>query len=231
MAPVALVTGANRGLGFEVAAQLGALGHTVVLGCRRSSSGEEARRRLEATGASAELVLLDIADAASVEGAVAEIDRRHGRLDVLVNNAAVNFDPDRRAATVALDEVRATMETNVFGGWYLLQLALPLLRRSGHPRVVNVSSRAGSLTGMEGGSPSYRMSKVALNAMTRMLADELRPDGILVNSVCPGKSATEMVGFEGRPPDVGAAGIVWAATLPDDGPTGGFFRDRRPVAW
>jgi len=228
---VSFVTGANRGLGWEVARQLGALGHLVLLGCRRADAGHLALTRLRRTGVAAELVVVEVDDPESVAAAAAEIERSHQRLDVLVNNAGADYDDKQRAATVDLDDVRATLETNLFGSWSVVQAVLPLLRRSRHPRIVNVSSRAGSLTGMEGGAPSYRASKTALNALTRMLADELREDGILVNSVCPGRSATAMVGYDGRPPADGASGIVWAATLDDDGPTGGFFRDQDPLDW
>jgi NAD(P)-dependent dehydrogenase (short-subunit alcohol dehydrogenase family) len=136
-----------------------------------------------------------------------------------------------RAATADLDTVRAALETNLFGAWRLTQALLPLLRRAPHPRVVNVSSEAGSLAGMTGGIPAYGVSKVALNALTRLLAGELRSDGILVNAICPGWVATDMGGPGGRSVADGAAGIVWAATLPDSGPTAGFFRDRRPLRW
>jgi NAD(P)-dependent dehydrogenase (short-subunit alcohol dehydrogenase family) len=123
------------------------------------------------------------------------------------------------------------METNVYGPWQMVQAFLPLLKKSEHPRIVNVSSGAGALTSMGGGTPAYSMSKAALNALTRMLAAELRRHGILVNSICPGWVATDMGGSGGRPVTEGATGIVWAALLPDDGPTGGFFRDGQPLDW
>ena len=127
--------------------------------------------------------------------------------------------------------VREAAETNLYGPWLMVQEFLPLLRNSDHPRIVNVSSEAASLAGMGGGTPAYTASKVALNALTRMLADELRRDRILVNAVCPGWVATDMGGPGGRPVAEGAASVVWAATLPDSGPTGGFFRDGRPLPW
>jgi NAD(P)-dependent dehydrogenase (short-subunit alcohol dehydrogenase family) len=153
-----------------------------------------------------------------------------GRCDVLVNNAAVDYDTDARAVTADLPRVRRAMETNVFGAWATTQAVLPLLRRSAHPRIVNVSSESGSISEMNGGTPAYAMSKAALNALTRMLAYELRADGVLVNAVCPGWTNTDM-GHGGRPVVEGAASIFWAALLPDDGPTGGFFRDGRPLPW
>ena len=170
---------------------------------------------------------LDVTHADSIEGLARELDR----VDVLVNNAAILYDTWNRAATVDLDIVREAMETNLYGAWAMSQALLPQLRRSGHGRIVNVSSGAGSLATMGGGTPAYQVSKAALNAFTRTLAGELRGDGILVNAVCPGWVATDMGGPAGRPVEEGAASVVWAALLPDDGPTGGFFRDGEPVAW
>jgi NAD(P)-dependent dehydrogenase (short-subunit alcohol dehydrogenase family) len=127
--------------------------------------------------------------------------------------------------------VRAALESNTLGPWRLVQGLLPLLRRSAHARVVNVSSESGSLASMGGGTPAYRVSKTALHALTRMLAAELRSDRILVNAVCPGWVATDMGGPGGRPVAQGAASVVWAVVLPDDGPSGGFFRDGRRLDW
>jgi NAD(P)-dependent dehydrogenase (short-subunit alcohol dehydrogenase family) len=170
---------------------------------------------------------LDVTDAASIDELAEELDR----VDVLVNNAAILYDTWNRAETVDLDVVREAMETNLYGAWAMSQALLPHLRRSGHARIVNVSSEGGSLASMGGGTPSYHVSKAALNAFTRTLAGELRGDGILVNAVCPGWVATDMGGPGGRPVEEGAAGVVWAALLPDEGPTGGFFRDGEPVPW
>jgi NAD(P)-dependent dehydrogenase (short-subunit alcohol dehydrogenase family) len=150
---------------------------------------------------------------------------------VLVNNAAILYDTWQRGVDADLDQVREAFETNLLGAWRVTQACLPLLRRSSAARIVNVSSGAGALHDMGGGTPAYRTSKAALNALTRILAAELRGERILVNAVCPGWVATDMGGAGGRPVQQGAAGIVWAATLPDDGPTGGFFRDQRPIAW
>ena len=141
----------------------------------------------------------------------------------------MDYDTDQRAITADLARVREDLDTNLFGAWRMTQALLPLLRRSDHPRVVNVSSGAGSLASMGGGTPAYSVSKASLNALTRLVAGEER--GMLVNAVCPGWVATDMGGAGGRPVRDGAAGILWAATLPDDGPTGGFFRDERPVEW
>ncbi|MFI0450917.1 SDR family oxidoreductase [Actinomadura sp. 6N118] len=224
---IALVTGANRGIGREVSRQLAAAGHTVLVTARSAKAAEETAREL---GHDTVPLLLDVT-AADLADVAAEVDERYGRLDTLVNNAAITYDTWQRAVEADLDVVREAAETNLYGPWRLIQTLLPLLRRSEHPRIVNVSSEAASLTNMGGGTPAYNASKVGLNALTRMLAAELRGDGILVNAVCPGWVATDMGGPGGRPVTDGAAGIVWAATLPDGGPTGGFFRDGRPLPW
>jgi NAD(P)-dependent dehydrogenase (short-subunit alcohol dehydrogenase family) len=156
---------------------------------------------------------------------------RFGKLDVLVNNAAISYDTWQRAASADLRVVREAAETNLYGPWLLVEEFLPLLRASEHPRIVNVSSEAGSLASMGGGTPAYAVTKAALNALTIMLAAELRGERILVNAVCPGWVGTDMGGPGGRPVAEGAASVVWAAVLPDDGPTGGFFRDGRPLRW
>lgn len=216
---VALVTGGNRGIGLEVCRQLAANGHEVILGSRDKRKGEQVANGLR-------VVELDVSDAASVQRAAAEIER----LDILVNNAAILYDTWARAATTDLEEVHDAFETNLFGAWRTVQAFLPQLRASAHARIVNVSSESGSLAGMSGGTPAYSTSKAALNALTRILAAELRTDRILVNAICPGWTDTDM-GQGGRPVAEGARGVVWAAELEDDGPTGGFFRDGRPLSW
>jgi NAD(P)-dependent dehydrogenase (short-subunit alcohol dehydrogenase family) len=228
--PVAVVTGANRGIGREVARQLTERRHLVVLGARDGAEGERAARELDPTGRQIVACRVDVADPHVVRAAAGWIGDHLGRVDVLVNNAAVDYDTDQRAVTADLDRVRRTMETNLYGAWAMVQALLPLLRRSEHPRIVNVSSESGSIGAMTGGTPAYSVSKAALNALTRLLAGELRADRVLVNAVCPGWTATDM-GGGGRPVAEGAASVVWAALLPDDGPTGGFFRDGRPLAW
>jgi NAD(P)-dependent dehydrogenase (short-subunit alcohol dehydrogenase family) len=232
-APVSLVTGANRGLGLETCRQLAGLGHVVVLTARSADSAVAAADRLAGDGVRVHPVpvRLDVTDAESVADAASEVRGRFGRLDVLVNNAAISYDSGQRASSADLAAVRVAMETNLFGAWQVALAFLPLLRLSAHPRIVNVSSEAGSLAGISGGSPAYTASKAALNALTRMLAGELRGSGCLVNAVCPGWVATDMGGMGGRPVSEGAAGVVWAATLPDGGPSGGFYRDGRPLPW
>jgi NAD(P)-dependent dehydrogenase (short-subunit alcohol dehydrogenase family) len=197
----------------------------VLLGARDEAKGKRAARQLGAQSITP--IQLDVSNAESVSEAFAGLDR----LDALVNNAAILYDTWERGVDADLDQVREALETNLLGAWRTAQAALPLLRESRAGRIVNVSSGAGALTDMGGGTPAYRTSKAALNALTRILAAELRSDRILVNSICPGWVATDMGGAGGRPVTQGAAGIVWAVELPDDGPTGGFFRDGRPIAW
>jgi NAD(P)-dependent dehydrogenase (short-subunit alcohol dehydrogenase family) len=174
---------------------------------------------------------LDVNDPDSVKQAVHQVDERHGRIDALINNAAIHYDTWQRGVDADLGVVEEAFQTNVLGAWRVTLAFLPLLRRSDHPRLVNVSSRAGSLATMDGGYPAYSVTKAALNALTRVLADELRSDGVLVNAVCPGWTATDMGGSGGRPLAEGAASVMWAVDLPDDGPTGGFFRDGQPLPW
>jgi NAD(P)-dependent dehydrogenase (short-subunit alcohol dehydrogenase family) len=230
MTRVVLVTGANRGVGRELARQLALQGDAVVLTARDLAKAERAAAALGGH----ERVLarrLEVTDPASIEQVAADLTGRYGRLDALVNNAAIHYDTWQHASTANLQVVREALEVNLLGAWQTSLSLLPLLRASGHGRIVNVSSEAGSLASMDGGPPAYNVSKAALNALTRMLAGELRRDRILVNAVCPGWVATDMGGPGGRPVAEGAASILWAIDLPDDGPTGGFYRDGHPVPW
>ncbi|MEV6108180.1 SDR family oxidoreductase [Streptomyces sp. NPDC051940] len=224
---VSLVTGGNRGIGKEVCRQLGRLGHTVLLSARDGEAAEEAAGGLRAEGLDVRALTLDVSDADSVGRAAREV----GELDVLVNNAAIHYDTWQRATTADLAVVHEAAETNLYGPWRCVQAFLPQLRRSAHPRVVNVSSEAAAFGSMGAGTPAYTTTKAALNALTVMLAAELRRDGVLVNAVCPGWVATDMGGPGGRPVEDGAQSVVWAAVLADDGPSGGFFRDGRPLSW
>jgi NAD(P)-dependent dehydrogenase (short-subunit alcohol dehydrogenase family) len=228
---VALVTGANRGIGLELVRRLAQRGYTVILGSRDPEKGEAAAAELRGQGLQVEVRAVDVTDAAGIDALGASLESDPGRLDVLVNNAAIHYDTWQTGVDADLDVVREALETNVLGAWRTAQACLPLLRRSPHARLVNVSSGAGSISGMGAGTPAYSVSKAALNALTRILAAELRADGVLVNAVCPGWVATDMGGAGGRPVEEGAASVMWAVELPDDGPTGGFFRDGRPVDW
>jgi NAD(P)-dependent dehydrogenase (short-subunit alcohol dehydrogenase family) len=229
--PVAVVTGANRGIGREVVRQLAESGYLVVLGARDAQRGRAAADDLGGEAAGIVARQLDVADDAGVRAAADWVGDAFGRCDALVNNAAIEYDTDARASTADLDRVHRAMETNLYGAWRCALAFLPLLRRSPHPRLVNVSSGGGSISSMGAGTPAYSVSKAALNALTRILAAELRGDGVLVNAVCPGWVETDMGGPGGRPVADGAASVTWAVRLGDDGPTGGFFRDGRPVEW
>ncbi len=231
MTPIALVTGANRGIGLEVTRRLAGKGFTAVLGSRDPAKGAAAADALAADGLEVHARALDVADPATVAALAGDLERDFGGLDVLVNNAAIHYDTWQHAADADLALVTEALETNLLGAWRTAQACLPLLRRSAHGRIVNVSSESGSLSSMGAGAPAYSVSKAALNALTRILAAELKRDGVLVNSVCPGWVATDMGGSGGRPVADGAASVVWGVELPDDGPSGGFFRDGRPLEW
>jgi NAD(P)-dependent dehydrogenase (short-subunit alcohol dehydrogenase family) len=228
---VAVVTGGNRGIGLEVVRQLAELGATVVLGARDVDGGRRAAAGLDVPADRVMVRRLDVTSDADVAALSAELEDRYGRLDILVNNAAITYDTWQRGLTADLDVVRDVLETNLLGVWRVAAAMGELLRRSEHGRLVNVSSGAGQLAGMGDSAPAYSVSKTALNALTRILADDLRPDGVLVNAVCPGWVATDMGGPGGRPVADGAASVLWAVLLDDDGPTGGFFRDGQPLDW
>ncbi|PSL08070.1 NADP-dependent 3-hydroxy acid dehydrogenase YdfG [Haloactinopolyspora alba] len=244
---ITLVTGANKGIGREIAGQLAALGHTVVIGARSAENGEKTAAELRATGADVAPVVLDVTDPASVAAAADTVEARYGRLDGLVNNAAIAMPPGTDQASqlprsIDLDTIRTVFDTNVFGVITVTSAVLPLLRRSPAPRIVNVSSRGGSLSFQAdqetwgGDQPpinaGYSPSKSALTALTLQYARDLQPDGFLVNAVCPGFVATDLNGHAGhRTPAEGAAAAVRMATLPADGPTGTFSDDDGPVPW
>ncbi|MFO8085940.1 MAG: SDR family oxidoreductase [Desulfobacterales bacterium] len=237
---VALVTGANRGIGFEIAGQLASKNMTVIIGARDETKGVEARDRLAARNMDIHFVLLDVADQTTIQAAAGKIRDKFGRLDVLVNNAGILIDSHTRILELSLTLLENTLETNAFGPLLLSQACVPFMKKKGYGRIVNMSSTLGSLTDITNPdsayekvqSPAYRLSKTLLNGITVLLAKELRGTNILVNSVCPGWVRTR-IGGEQAPikPKQAAETPVWLATLPDDGPTGGFFRERRPISW
>ncbi len=228
---VALVTGANRGIGLEVTRQLADAGHTVYLASRDATNGKTAAASIDTTAGDIRPITLDVTDTGTRAHAADRIAAEAGRLDILINNAAIHYDTTQHATDPDFAVIHEALSTNVFGAWHTILAMLDLLKASSHGRIVNVSSGGGALTDMGGGLPAYRLSKVSLNALTRMFAAELANHHILVNSICPGWVATDLGGPGGRPVYDGAAGIVWAATLPDNGPTGGFFRDQQPITW
>ena len=231
---IALVTGANRGLGLETCRQLARRGLRVVLTSRDPAKGEAAAATLRRAGLDVRHQSLDVTRADHARRMAGHISAEFGRLDVLVNNAGVFLDPyhppGNSVLDADLDAVRRSLETNLYGALRVSQALIPLMGGTG--RVVNVSSGMGQLAEMNGCCPGYRFSKVGLNALTRILADELRDTRIKVNSVCPGWVRTDMGGPNAdRSVEQGVDTIVWLATLPDDGPSGGFFRERRSIPW
>lgn len=239
--PTVLLTGGARGLGPEVARQLAAQGARVVVSARRRDAAAAAAAELRDAGEVTALACdLDVADPASVAAAREAFEAEHEVLDVLINNAAAYVSWGELPSEPDFEAAHAALETNLFGAWRMTSTFLPLLRRSAHPRVVNVSSGAGShgdpafgLTTQGGTAPAYGISKAALNALTSKLAAELEGTAVIVNSVCPGLTAT----FPGaqnmgaRSVQESAGSVIWAVSLPDDGPRGGFFRDGRPLPW
>ncbi|MDA5564618.1 SDR family NAD(P)-dependent oxidoreductase [Cobetia sp. MMG027] len=238
---VALVTGAAGGIGREIVRGLMARDYLVYLSSRAAESAQQAVDTLmdEAPRGEVRPCVLEMTCTEHLRDVIAMIKARDGRLDVLVNNAGIyleapHLEPAR--PTLALEQpvemVRESLETNLLGAYQLTQLAVPLMQRHGEGRIVNVSSGSGQLAEMGAGDIGYRLSKAGLNAMTRVFAAELQGSGILVNAMCPGWVNTGVGGPDApRTPQQGADTALWLATLPDDGPSGGFFRDRQPIAW
>ncbi|MGD9975831.1 MAG: SDR family oxidoreductase [Desulfatirhabdiaceae bacterium] len=237
---VALVSGGNRGIGLEICRQLSRRGILVFMGVRRIEAGHRAQQELATQGLHVQPVRLEVTDLASLSSAVESIRNACHRLDILVNNAGILIDG--QAEVLTLDEVilHQTMETNFLGALRLCQICIPLMRENGYGRIVNMSSSLGSLNGMTDSksasdsvlAPAYRMSKTALNVLTVLIAKELRGTNILINSACPGWVKTRLGGIHApRSVEEGADTPVWLATLPDKGPTGGFYNSRSPFPW
>ena len=230
---IALVSGGNRGIGFEICRQLAKNGLAVVLTARDAGKGKAAVKALADEGLTADFQRLDVTSCRSIRSCVSAVAERHGRIDVLVNNAGVLLAPrGSRFLDAKLETYRDTFEANLFGPLQLAQAVVPLMKVNRYGRIVNLSSGQGQLAEMGSGTPAYRISKTALNALTRILAAEFRENNILVNSMCPGWVRTSMGGDSApRTLQQGADTAVWLATLADDGPTGGFFRDREEIPW
>jgi NAD(P)-dependent dehydrogenase (short-subunit alcohol dehydrogenase family) len=235
---VALVTGSNRGIGFEIAKQLAMKEIDVILTSRNSANGQAAVRKLAREGVKKVVVPmeLDVSNQVSIDSLLDNVEKGFGRLDILVNNAAILIDKDDVTASKAdLETVKITLETNLFGAWRMCKAFVPLMKKNGFGRIVNVSSGAGEFEYMatSGGYwPAYSVSKASLNALTVMLASELKGTNILVNAVCPGWVQTDMGGPNAtRSVEEGAATPVWLATLPDGGPTGNNYYDMKQSSW
>jgi len=233
---IALVSGGNRGIGLEICRQLAAAGLQVVMGSRSLAKGQQAAEALlQATGLKVEVLSLDVSEPESIRQALATITENQGRLDVLVNNAGIMIDKSQAQPSV-LDvtpaTIHQTLETNVYGPLLLIQGAMTLMQKGNYGRMVNVSSGMGQLSEMGGQFAAYRLSKVMLNALTRIVHAERPSEQIKINTMCPGWVRTEMGGPQAsRDVAQGADTAVWLATLPADGPSGQFFRDRQPLPW
>ena len=231
---IAVVTGANRGIGFEIARQLARQrGIRVVLTARDEAKAREAAGRLKREGLEVDIHPLDVTRDHGIRAIAEWVEKRYGRCDILVNNAGVMLDPrGSRVLDSKAQTYRDTLETNLVGPLRMIQAMVPLMKKNRYGRIVNLSSGQGQLSDMGVGTPAYRVSKTALNALTRTLAADLEGSGVLVNAMCPGWVKTDM-GGPGAPRTVeqGADTAVWLATLPDGGPAGGFFRDRKPIPW
>ena len=230
---VAVVTGANRGIGLEICRQLAASGLNVVLTSRDAAKGRAACKTLTSAGLQVIYRRLDVTSVRAIRALAEFMQNEFGRIDVLVNNAGVMLDPrGTRFLDSTLATYRATFEVNVWGALALTQAVLPLMQKRRYGRIVNLSSGLGQFTGMGNSTPAYRMSKTALNALTCIVAAETKGNNILVNAACPGWVRTDMGGAGApRPVAQGADTPVWLATLPDGGPTGSYFRDRKPIPW
>jgi NAD(P)-dependent dehydrogenase (short-subunit alcohol dehydrogenase family) len=228
----ALVTGANRGIGLETCHQLARLGYRVILTSRDEVKGLEAVKTLSTGCGEILFHQLDVTDQESILGLRDFVVSRFDAVDVLVNNAAILPDPFGRILKVDVGRFRTALETNTLGPLRLCQAFIPMMRSQNYGRVVNVSSGAGQIRNMVNDMPAYRLSKIAMNGLTLMLAKSVEGYNILVNAACPGWVRSEMGGLKAeRSLEQGADGIVWLATLPDGGPNGGFFRDRKPIPW
>jgi len=230
---VAVVTGGNRGIGLEICRQLARLGIAVILASRDEAKGQLAAQRLRKEGLDLNVMRLDVTDHDGIRAFAGQVEKNFGGVDILVNNAGIMADPKgTRVLDSEVETYRRTLEVNFYGPLVLCQTLVPIMKRRGGGRIVNLSSGLGQLSDMGQGTPAYRVSKTALNALTRTLAAELKGTNILVNSMCPGWVRTDMGGPDApRPVEQGADTALWLATLPDDGPTGGFFRDRQPMPW
>lgn len=233
---IALVTGANKGMGFETVKQLAQKGMHVILTSRDKAKGKEAVQKLKEQKLDVEFFQLDVSNSKSIQKVKNFVEKKFGRLDILINNAGIFPDSGKNSFHHGLDgkikDIQKALNTNTFGPLQLCQSFIPLMQKNNFGRIVNVSSSMGSLNKMERNFPAYRMSKTALNVVTRILADETKECNIKINSVCPGWVRTDMGSPDAdKSVEEGVETTIWLATLPDKGPTGGFFQDKKRIEW
>lgn len=235
---IAIVTGANRGLGLEAVRQLATQGITTILTCRDAAKGEAATKTLQQQGLSVVFHVLDVTQETSVQILKQWVQQHYGRVDILINNAGIFPDATSpssdtvSAFSVDVEVLKIGMETNLYGPFRMCKAFIPLMQVHNYGRIVNMSSGMGQLSEMNGGYPAYRTSKTALNAVTCLFADELKNSNVLINSMCPGWVRTDMGGIHAtRDVTEGADTMVWLSTLPEGGPSGLFFRDRKVIGW
>lgn len=236
---VAVVTGANRGLGLASSEELAKIGYSVVLTARHTAQGKERTEELKEQGHDVRFYPLNVDDSNSIGSLYEYVLNEFGRIDVLINNAGVLIDKVDHSGEDLYEHLRhdknnliQTLDTNIVGPYLLCEAFGPIMRKQRYGRIVNISSGMGQLSEMQEGFPAYRISKTGLNAVTRIFASQYKGHNVLVNSICPGWVKTDMGGPNAqREIPQGIEGIIWAATLPDGGPTGGFFRDKHPIPW
>lgn len=229
---VALVTGGNRGIGYELVKQLALKGFKVILASRDPKKGHEAVQKLKELNLDVSFVLVDVDEQESIRQATITVNEKYGRLDVLINNAGFYFDKNEKLLAMTPSVLEKTMGTNFFGAYYVLHYFMPIMEKQRYGRIINVSSELGAMREMSiQGSGAYKLSKLALNGLTQLVAAELKGD-IKINAVCPGWVSSDMGGSSApRTPKQAADSILWLATIGTEGPNGGFFRDGKPVHW
>ncbi|MFN8674170.1 MAG: SDR family oxidoreductase [Candidatus Sericytochromatia bacterium] len=232
MTKVALVTGSNKGIGFEVVRQFAKKGYTVILTSRDEKKGQEAVTKLKNENLLVDYCVLEVSNSDSVTKAKNYIEEKYGKLDILVNNAGLLLDKNENVFTISEDLIKETMETNFYGALKVTQAFIPLMKKNNYGRIVNVSSGMGQLSDMGGGYTAYRVSKTALNALTKIMANDLRGSNILINTMCPGWVKTDMGGASAtRTTEKGAETIVWLSELEENSYSGAFFRDKKEIEW
>ncbi len=229
---VALVTGGNRGIGYELVKQLAQAGFKVILASRNPESGRKAVQKLKEYNLDVSFVAMDVSNQESISQAASAVNEQYGRLDVIINNAGVYLDENKQLLTMEPALLESTMDTNFFGVYHVIRTFIPLMKKHGYGRIINVSSEMGAMQDMSSrGTGAYRVSKLALNGLTQLLAAELHGNG-KINAVCPGWVSSDMGGPSApRTPKQAAQSILWLATIGPEGPSGGFFRDGKPLKW